>query len=570
MQEDSIKKTIRNCTLDVHPADKAVVVSYELEAVLLNPPLEQTRECQKTIRIKGLGETTDLTALAQEVVAKCHLIPESRTAEVEQLLSYLQDRKEQRSAPSPAKAEPASMTRVESYVEMLYEDTDDKVRGSAMVLELARNPENLSELAANDTLLCALARVLREDGRKNTQLATNLAYVFFCFSTFSQFHPLIAEYKLGSVCVDLVEYELRRHAHWKESRKSDPGSDADRSWRKYQALVRRQDQLLRVCLYLLLNIAEDARNEIKMVNRGLIPMLVDCLQREQTDLLLLVVCFLKKLSIYFENKTEMARLPTIERLVPLVGKAPLNAIVLRLLLNLSFDVELRVTMLREGLLPKLVTCLSAGESTTSALCILYHLSLDDRCKSHFTYTDCVPWLVRTLVGHPEPKVPPEPLALAVNLASNKRNAQLFCDGLAALVGRALSSEDALLMKLVHVISQHEGPTRRAFSAYADTLAAALRRPSADPEFVLECVATLANLDLPGLSELLSRHDLLPWAQQHLNSGPDDLVLQLVGLLGTAARADERCALEILQGGLLDTLTGLLRARQEDDNLVLQV
>ncbi|KAH9363526.1 hypothetical protein HPB48_005941 [Haemaphysalis longicornis] len=88
------------------------------------------------------------------------------------------------------------MACLESYVEMLYEEGEEKVRGSSLVLQLARSPDNLGELAANDTLLCALARVLREDGRRDTQLATNLAYVFFCLSTFSQFHPVIAEYKV--------------------------------------------------------------------------------------------------------------------------------------------------------------------------------------------------------------------------------------------------------------------------------------------------------------------------------------------------------------------------------------
>lgn len=57
--------------------------------------------------------------------------------------------------------------------------------------------------------------------------------------------------------------------------------------------------------YLLLNLAEDAKVEMKMKNKGIVSMLVQLLERENVDLLILVVSFLKKLSIFMENKAEM-------------------------------------------------------------------------------------------------------------------------------------------------------------------------------------------------------------------------------------------------------------------------
>lgn len=32
------------------------------------------------------------------------------------------------------------------------------------------------------------------------------------------------------------------------------------------------------------------------------------------------------------------------------------------------------------------------------MCILYHISMDDRCKSMFAYTDCIPQVCITLFG----------------------------------------------------------------------------------------------------------------------------------------------------------------------------
>ena len=91
-----------------------------------------------------------------------------------------------------------------------------QVRGSRLILQLARNPDNLEELSQNETLLGALSRVLREEWKTSIELTTNIIYAFFCFSTFSQFHAVIGHYKVGSLVMDIVDYEIGRHAQWSE------------------------------------------------------------------------------------------------------------------------------------------------------------------------------------------------------------------------------------------------------------------------------------------------------------------------------------------------------------------
>lgn len=46
-------------------------------------------------------------------------------------------------------AEKASINDIEGYLELLYEDIPEKVAGSALILQLARNPDNLEELGSN-------------------------------------------------------------------------------------------------------------------------------------------------------------------------------------------------------------------------------------------------------------------------------------------------------------------------------------------------------------------------------------------------------------------------------------
>ena len=62
------------------------------------------------------------------------------------------------------------------------------------------------------------------------------------------------------------------------------------------------------------------------------------------------------------------------------------------------------------------------------------------------------------------RLPLELVALAVNLAANKRNAQLICEGsgLKLLMKRAFKFKDPLLLKMARNISQHEGPTKQQF------------------------------------------------------------------------------------------------------------
>lgn len=45
--------------------------------------------------------------------------------------------------------EVANINHIDEYVELLYEDIPEKVRGTALILQLARNPDNLEELHLN-------------------------------------------------------------------------------------------------------------------------------------------------------------------------------------------------------------------------------------------------------------------------------------------------------------------------------------------------------------------------------------------------------------------------------------
>ena len=82
---------------------------------------------------------------------------------------------------------------------------------------------------------------------------------------------------------------------------------------------------------------------------------------------------------------------------------------------------------------------------------------------------------------PGDRIDLELIALGINLAANKRNAQLICEGpgLRLLMRRAFKFNDPLLLKMIRNISQHDGPTKSQFLVSAVKL---LSYPSPNPTF----------------------------------------------------------------------------------------
>ncbi|XP_016380631.1 kinesin-associated protein 3-like [Sinocyclocheilus rhinocerous] len=566
MQPDESQYLQRNCRtgdIDVHPTEKALVVYYEVEASILgetcNARHEEKKECQKIIRLRSLNASTDISALAGKVVEECKVIHPSKLAEVEHLLLYLQNRKKpssklEKKEKKPSKPrellpfegmeidEEANINKIDDYIELLYESIPEKIRGSTLILHLAHIPDNLEELLHNEIVLGALARVLREDWKHSVELATTIVDIFFCFSSFSQFHGLITHYKIGALCMNIIEHELKKYDLWQdELEKKSKACDEDpenqrlrkeheKTLKKYQSLLVKQEQLLRVAFYLLLNLSEDTRTELKMRNKNIVHLLVKSLERDNEELLVLVVSFLKKLSIFLENKNDM---------------------IFFLIFSVGDDTHKHIAMR-----------------------ILYHISVDDKSKSMFAYTDCIPQLMQMVFEHGEERIDTELISFCINLAANKTNAQIICEGngLKMLMKRALKLKDPLLMKMIRNISQHDGPLKQLFIDYVGYLAAQIKQEG-DEEFVIECLGTMANLTIPDLDWelLLKEYNLVPYLKDHLKPGSaeDDLILEVVIMIGTVSM-DDSCAVMLAKSGIIPALIELLNAQQEDDEFVCQI
>lgn len=325
-----------------------------------------------------------------------------------------------------------SFDKLDTYIELLYEETEQKVKGTHRILLLARNPDHLEELLQNETLLGVICRLFREDSRKSIDLVVNIAYIFFSFSVYTKFHQDISQHRVGDLAMRIVEGELDRSVVIAKDleeaeaklRAVEKGSrdeeKLNKEAKKIRSFNRKQDKLLIICLHILLNLAEDPKVEKKMKKRKIVERLLQVLERRNLELRQLAIMFLKKLSIFKENKDEMAKNGIILRLSKFVPQdhQPLLIAALRLLSNLSFDPALRKQMVEHDFPPKLVEVFKRARGPVAELTLrlLYQISIEESARHKFRFTECIPMVMRLLLNQTDPSIDRTAVALAINLS----------------------------------------------------------------------------------------------------------------------------------------------------------
>jgi hypothetical protein len=635
----SAKKKIRLGSLEADPDQFAIIVNYTTEMYQVDNAgysvAQESKPGQKTIRLPQGLSIHDIPALAQKVVDECKYIPSSKVADVERLLEMLMNREAQArsgmaptrepppppnpeplTGPPPAKQRPvtrqepllpeADIKFVDEYADQLYEDRMDlKVHGAKCILRVCTVAKNLEILAEHETLIGVLSRELRESCKKSNELCVAIVCTFLCYSHFSQFHSVLMENQCGDVTMRVVEYESKRYEVRKQEVDSkirrlqelgDRASSDDRAQlvkdeRKYKAQLSKQNKLMLVCHMVLLNLAEEIFIEKKMVNRKMPIYLIQLLDREQEDLLLVALQFLKKLSVFETNKEQICTPDTLTRLVQLSSHQNIRIalLALRVLYNVSFDESVRASLVETGIVKLLVDHLKNPPLRHIVLQLLYHFSMDDRCKSLMTYyQDGMVMLLQLVVHFPEARVGKDLVALIVNLATHPRCAEVMVmSGLFPQVMlRELKTKDPLLCKVIRHITSHKdvcGPMCEMLQSDSVRMSKWIyefvRMGSScggdSPDLLVEVLGTLANLTLPeipwgelcesgregeGLIDLLTRL-LVAFAE-------DDIVLECVMIAGNLALCPS-AASHLSSSRLPAIMQDLLVQKREDEEIISQ-
>mmetsp|Transcript_20349 Transcript_20349/g.37001 ORF Transcript_20349/g.37001 Transcript_20349/m.37001 type:complete len:789 (-) Transcript_20349:20-2386(-) len=643
MDGRSTRKKVRQGQIEVNPEEWAVVVNYTLEIQHLDErgdlEVSESQPGQKLMRVPHGLSGRDLRGMAAELVDKCKYLQASRVKEVEHVLRSMAEHEEATgmmgatvpegngsARPAPHGDPPdmretarrrqererpllpdADVRLIEEYTDQLYEDSmEKKVFGAKCLLRVCTEPRNLELLADHENLLGVLSRELRENSKKSFELSLAIVCTFLCFSHFSQFHPILMQHQCGDATLRVVEYESKRHMVWKEDyekkllRLQEQAAQLDAQEKKqlakdekrYKLQTSKQNKLMLVCQMMLLNLAEDAAIEKKMVNRDMPVLLVQLLDRTSDDLLTCALQFLKKLAIFEANKDVIAQQPeALTRLVQLVSHQNVRValLVLRALYNLSFDEGVRQSLMDSphppGIVKLLVDHLRNPPFRHIVLLLLYHFSMDDRCKSLMAYyQDGMVMLLQLVVHFPEPRVGKDLVALVVNLATHPRAAEVIVSSglFPQVMLRVLKTRDPLLCKVIRHCSSHKEVAEKmqlelqAESArMAKWMVEFVRMALCcvdNPDLVVELLGTLANMTLPevswsdlceaGLLDLLHRLLVVGFSE-------DDIILECVMIVGNMALskdAGQHLALSRVPTMLQD----LLVEKREDEEIILQL
>ncbi|KAI8609481.1 kinesin-associated protein 3 [Chytriomyces sp. MP71] len=652
MADDTTKRKITYISTDVHPSESIIIVNYYLQLMSVSDGGKKTpqdkKAMQKAIKVK-ISELSDVTNIAREIIEKYpKLIPAIKMRELESCLCILQKRGSTSDLnkrtgdqsdtgystastilenyargggrSSPTKDEFASLDMIEQYIEGLYEDLPDKIASTKNILILAKNPQNLDIIMSNESLISAISRVLREDNKKSMELVTNIIYIFFCFSNFPQYHPFITANKVGDMCLRITDQELNRFNIWsndihklemKCAQSPDNATlskELDKEHRKFQAMLRKQDQLLFVCFHLLLNLADDLSIEVKMVKRDIVRYLTTILDRETSELLVLTITFLKKLSVFKENKDELVQSDSVynkmDKILSIENPA-LQGLSLKFLLNLSHDRKFRCFMVQNGCIQRISEMLQAKSHVILTLQFLYQITVDDENRDLVAHADIIPQIMRMILEYRGERVNAELMAVAINLAASKRNSDMIVEdnGLKFLMKRALKTRDVLLLKMLRNISTHDGDSKFMFLDYIDDLMNLLLKCSGIPELLVEVLGIAANLNIPDFdfAKLAQAYSLVELVQKKLAESvtvankakgkqkkqkeddeeveedegddglcpDDDVTLEAILLLGTMTH-DENIAPMVSRTNIIPLLLELMIIKEEDDEMVLQI
>lgn len=643
---DEIRRTIhpKDTNIETDLEDLAVVVNYIVEITHVDSmgrivETEKLRERKKVKLRKNLKPSSNVGKLAGEVMKKCPYIHESKRQDLERAIQELQHvliRDELRATTWKREEEPpvqrqeedqADMGRLDNYIMLLYEgkDKDDvaqKIHGTAQILILCSDVANLEHLVQHKTLMQVLTRVLAEEYKKSVELCYNIMRCLLAFSNFAEMHRILKEYCVGNVTMKIIELEIQRSLHREEERKkrhgeyektvktdTRPGSGVAETARKLMDKIekedmkdkirtRQQDKLLFVCFHVLINLAEDSSAERKMVKKNLIVHLSAVLDHTSANLLYLVATFFKKLSVFDENKERAKIAKVAGRIVKFVPCScePLTVMSLRLLFNLSFDAQLREQMLKGGLIPRLVEMLKKPQYRARCLRLLYHMSMDERCRNVFAYTEAVPLIMQLIYHFPEGQVLRlELAALAVNLSLNQKIALAMTQqrGLQHLMERVRDCKDANLMKTVRNISQwtyhlqtdpsipggineYRHKYANLWGPLVDTLLELVEECESH-DLLVEVIGTLGNLtehDLPknvGWAEVVSEYRLGSLLSKLLVPGmvQADVVLEVIVLIGTLSH-DADAAVLLGAANIIQTLEGVWKDKCDDAEIRLQM
>ncbi|CAD8127078.1 unnamed protein product [Paramecium sonneborni] len=467
--------------------------------------------------------------------------------------------------------------QLEKLLEVFYDEKlEPKKEAAKQILGLATQQQNLEYLISHEQLLSTLSRTLRDEHKKSTELTLYLLCVFYILSNYLEFHQILSEHQIGDITMKIIESQIQRFdLRYAELMEKQGQPQQLQELRKLNLMIAKQEKLFYVGFTILMNMAEDPIIENKMRKRKIITFLLRMLERNNFYLLIVTLLFLKKLSIVNECKLQMVEENCIRKLKRFFS-ADNNVLLqlsLGLLKNLCFDSEARLQIEQNGFIPDIVKLLKIPNYRFVSIVLLYLLTLDDKLRLTFGFTECMTLVVKLMLHFPEPIIGKELIALATNLSSSSRNVDHITEQeFQQIVQRALTNGDTLLFRFIKgVIENSTNPEiQTCAKSFVRHFMKLLVTQGKEEDLKFEIIGIVSSIQLNENWVKLLTEPFIEFLHNNLAVGmvDDDIVLETIMLVSQIASNSK--AVEILfNNNILNALSQVFTEKVDDDEFIVQ-
>ncbi len=483
------------------------------------------------------------------------------------------------------------------YADLLYEEKyEDKIKGARNILTLIKEPAIMfTIITENENIFDILSRTLRDENKKSMELSIILLNFFTSYSYFKQFHKHLLDQSIGEICMGIVDFQFMKYEYRRNEmiRLSTSDSISKGEYQnyldKFLFLVRKQDRILKLAFLTLLHLTDDYKTEYKMVKKDIIGCIMKNLGRQNINLIVELLIFLKKLSMFAVNKDSLIKNGILEKAMDLfkIGHPMIWKYDIDLLFNLSFDQKFRLKFLekKEYFMTINQYFIKNKELRSIILRFFYNLSLEEKSMPLFYESDCLLVLFELINKFPENLIASELASLTMNLVTYPLNAKKIASKgrIRVLIERALKFSDFQLIKIVKNILKYSNDdesnddTLDDYSVINDIVEEyiddqfmkILKTKSEGNEFLIETIEILSYIETDWY-ERLSKHNLINFFEKELKENRyDALLTAVIQFLGNvASKAD--CSGPIAQSNIIKLLYFTLQKKIDNNDIVFGI
>lgn len=483
------------------------------------------------------------------------------------------------------------------YADLLYEEKyEDKIKGARNILTLIKEPTiMITILRENENLFDILSRTLRDENKKSMELSIILLDFFTSYSYFKQFHKSLLDQSIGEICMGIIDFQFMKYEYRRNEMIRLSTSDAVSKGEyqnyldKFLFLVRKQDRILKLAFLTLLHLSEEYKTEYKMVKKDIVGCIMKNLGRQNINLLLELLIFLKKLSMFAVNKDTMIKNGILEKVMDLfkIGHPLIWKFNIDLLFNLSFDQKFRLKFLEKKEYFMNINELFKKNKEYRSIIIrfFYNLSLEEKSMPLFYESDCLLILNELIIKFPENLIAAELAALTLNLVTYPLNAKKIASKgrIKALIERALKFSDFHLIKIVKnilkysdddeanddTLDDHSVISEIVEEYIDDYFMKILKTKSEGNEFLIETIEILSYIETDWY-ERLDKHKLIHFFEKELKENRyDDLLIAVIQFLGNVASQPD-CSGPIAQSSIISLLYFTFQKKIDNYDIVFGI